>query len=93
MDHHPLNEEALRQSIENLRSEIDKLTESDEQAMRRLSRLLTDLEHKLENPDDAEHHESLMDMLGQSIEQFEVQHPAATGVLNHIMTMLGNMGI
>ena len=46
-----------------------------------------------QNPDDAEHHASVIARLEDAISRFEVEHPRATGILNHIMVTLGNMGI
>jgi hypothetical protein len=44
-------------------------------------------------PEDAAHHQSLLQDLRQSISQFEVSHPRTTAILNQIMVTLGNMGI
>ena len=93
MEKNHLNEEKLLEAIESLRSEIDRLKDTDAQASQRLNGLLEDLEHKLEHPDDEAHHHTLLENLRQSIEHFEVEHPNATGIVNHIMTMLSNLGI
>jgi hypothetical protein len=58
-----------------------------------LQALLADIEHRLDNPDDEARNASLLDELRKSVEQFEVEHPRATGIRNHIMVTLSNMGI
>jgi membrane dipeptidase len=93
VDADSLPKRELERSVEELRSEVAALGERDRTAQRRLESLITDLEHKIEHPADAEHHRTLVDNLRETIEQFEVKHPTATGVLNHIMVTLGNMGI
>jgi hypothetical protein len=40
-----------------------------------------------------ESHDTLVNNVQESIRQLEVEHPRTTGVLNHIMVALSNMGI
>ncbi len=86
-------DETLKQCLEDLRTEIERLEAGDEAARARLNRLVTDIERRLAAPDDAEHDATLVQNLKQSIEQFEIEHPRATGILNQIIITLSNLGI
>ena len=52
-----------------------------------------ELERRLEQPEDEELHHHVVGSVREAIEHFEVEHPTATGILNHIMVTLSNMGI
>ncbi len=88
-----MSREDLRKSLERLHSELDKLEGDNELARERLKHLVSDLEHQLENPDDAAHRDTLIERLHDFIEQFEVKHPRVTGIANDIMVTLSNLGI
>jgi predicted nuclease with TOPRIM domain len=86
-------DEKLRRSLEELRSELERLEAEEAQVRERLSALIAGVETRLEKPEDSAHHQSLVQDLRQSISQFEVSNPRATAILNQIMVTLGNMGI
>ncbi len=88
-----MSDEQLRQSLNELRSELERLEAEEAQVRERLDALISSVETRLEKPEDAVHLQSLVQDLRQSISQFEVSHPRATGILNQIMVTLGNMGI
>ena len=88
-----MHSERLRESLEELRSEINSADLSDGPSRERLNRLITDIERKLETPDDAEHHENLVTSVKDSINHLELEHPRATSILNQIMTTLAGGGI
>ncbi len=85
-------ENQLRQELEKLRSEAAN-TENDPESVQRLQTLITEIEKKLANPDDTDHHNTLVSEIRESINHFEAEHPRATGILNDIMVALSNMGI
>ena len=87
-----MDEDQLRTSLEALRAEMAR-SEIGEEDRAKLDSLITDIEHGAANPEDREHHESVMARTREAVGQFEVEHPTATGILNHIMVVLGNMGI
>lgn len=94
MDQQSQEHTELRQSVEQLRTEIDALSDTGDPGSKvRLRTLLAELEHKLAYPDDAEHHATVVENLQTAIEDFEVQHPTATGVMNRVMLALSGMGI
>ncbi len=82
----------LQEPLERLRAEIKKLGEDDDAIKQRMQRLVADLERKLES-EDSEHEPHLIEGLRQNIENFEVEHPRLTAVLNRVMVSLSNMGI
>ncbi len=85
-----MSDERIRQSIEALRAEIDRLGVGDEDARERLDALIADLERQLgQSASTPDLDRSVQEM----IEQFEVEHPRITGVLNDLMVTLSGMGI
>ncbi len=88
-----MHSDKLRAALEELRAEINHADLTEGPARERLNALITDLERKLEDPDDEEHHASLLGNVKDSIGQLELEHPRATTILNQIMTSLGGIGI
>ncbi len=88
-----MQDDKLREALEGLRAEINSADLSAGPARERLNKLISDLERKLEVPDDEEHHESFLGNIKESISQLEVEYPQATAILNQIMTSLGGTGI
>jgi len=83
----------LRELVRQLHAEIDALRPEDGQARERLDQLVGDIEQRLEGEAGSAHQEPLADRVQDAIEEFERDHPSATGILNHIMMTLSNMGI
>ncbi len=88
-----MSDEQLRKSLDELRSELERLEAEEAQVKQRLDALISGVETRLDKPEDKDLHQSLVQDLRQSISQFEVSHPRATAILNEIMVTLGNMGI
>lgn len=82
----------LHNDLERLRKEINHLASDDVDSRKRLNRLISEIEAKLENPDAGEN-DGLMNNLKDAIAHFETEHPRATAILNDIMVTLSNMGI
>ena len=85
--------EELKNSLQQLHAEVRALGDNDELAKSRMSSLVADLERQLENTGTDEHSSQLLDSIRLHIEQFEVEHPRLTGVLNRVMVALSNLGI
>jgi predicted nuclease with TOPRIM domain len=83
----------LRQSLNELRSELERLETEEAQVRERLDALISGVETRLDEPEDSDQHQTLVEDVRQSISQLEVSHPRATAILNEIMVTLGNMGI
>ena len=58
----------------------------------RLNTLVANLETRLEVSGE-ESHDALVNNVQESIRQLEAEYPRTTGVLNHIIVALSNMGI
>lgn len=80
-------------TIEGLRTEIGHLDSDDTGARERLEQLVVDLEHQLSNPEDEGHSSALSGSMPELIQQYEVEHPRITGILNDLMITLSSMGI
>jgi predicted RNase H-like nuclease (RuvC/YqgF family) len=85
--------EDLKDSLKKLRAEIEKIEGVNNQSREKLDRLVRSIQLKLEHPQDARHHEDLIDHLNDAIDHFEVSHPELTAIMNRIMVTLGNLGI
>ncbi|MCU0848464.1 MAG: DUF4404 family protein [Spirochaetes bacterium] len=83
----------LKKHLEELKSEANKLKAGDNETREKMTVLISEIEHLLENPDDSAHRSLVINNLQDHVENFEIKHPDLTGVLNQIMVMLGNMGI
>jgi len=83
----------LKKHLEDLKSEAGRLKAGDSATKEKMNVLISEIEHLLENPDDSAHRSMVIKNLQEHVENFEIKHPDLTGVLNHIMVMLGNMGI
>jgi hypothetical protein len=86
-------EEQLQNVVEALRAEISRLEGIDAPSRERLNRLLGDVELKLEHPQDAAHHQYLVEQLSNDLTHFEVTHPALTKALNDLLATLSAAGI
>jgi predicted nuclease with TOPRIM domain len=83
----------LRQSLNELRSELERLETEEAQVRERLDALISGVETRLDEPEDSDQHQTLVEDVRQSISQLEVSHPRTTAILNEIMVTLSNMGI
>ena len=85
-------ENQLREELEKLRSEVSRAG-TDPDSIQRLQAIIAEIEAKLENPEDVDHHHNLVSTIKEAMNHFETEHPRATGILNDIMVTLSNMGI
>ena len=88
-----MHDKRLRQSLGELRSELERLESEEAEVRERLDALISGVETRLDEPEDSAQHHSLVQDVRQSIAQLEVSHPRTTAILNEIMVTLGNMGI
>ena len=85
-------DEQLRQSLTELRAELDRLEAEEAEVRERLNALIASVETHVDTPGDTAHHEFLVQDLRRSVLELEVSHPRATAILNQIMATLGNIG-
>ena len=83
----------LDEELDKLRSEVSKVANDNSEAIVKLNTLIGEIEKKIAEPGDKDHHKNLVENLRESINQFETEHPRATAILNDIMVSLSNMGI
>lgn len=88
-----MSHDELTELVDRLKAEVASLESTDHEARTRLQSLITDLETRLAEDDTDSSDDDLLDSLRESVDRFEVEHPRATGIINQIMVMLGNMGI
>ena len=70
-----MSNEELRQSLSELRAELERLKAEEGAVREKLDTLIAGIETRLETPDDIAHHHSLVRDLRQSTLQLEVSHP------------------
>jgi hypothetical protein len=83
----------LDELLRTLRSEIRALDIGDEEARRRLDRLVLDIESRSGRPGGAAADETLTGQLKASVLKFEVSHPRLAAVMNDVLEKLSAMGI
>ncbi|MDB6061606.1 MAG: hypothetical protein JWM78_1709 [Verrucomicrobiaceae bacterium] len=84
-----MNEQHLREQLERLATELNTLpADNDKRAS--IDALIADIELQL-NEGVAD--DSLVDQVEAAVSSFEVEHPRIAGVLNNILTTLGNIGV
>ena len=84
-----MSEKEIQRDLEELRQEIAAL----ETTKARLERLALDIEKRLADPEDSEHHTKLIESLRDAVTELEAAHPAATAMINRFLVTLSNMGI
>ena len=84
-----MSREHLHELLARLRGELAQLESSDSRP--RLETLVTDLERELA-AEEAEG-TGLTQELKRRVENFEVEHPRVTAILNDVMVTLSNLGI
>ena len=91
-----MNDNELRQMLEELHRKIENTDKVDEKGRELLSHLSVDIRNLLER---AGHEERLrgssweIGRLEESIRHFEVTHPTLTSALSHLLNILNNAGI
>jgi Domain of unknown function (DUF4404) len=83
----------LDESLSALRSEIHALDISDEEARRRLDRIILDIGTRIKNPNGAVTDERLTGQLKAATLKFEVSHPRLAVLMNDVLEKLSAMGI
>ncbi|MGE3772771.1 MAG: DUF4404 family protein [Gammaproteobacteria bacterium] len=83
-----MRESELETLVTQLREEVAKAKAGAPGALTQLDPLLAELEQALHAPAPG-----LRERIETQIREFEVEHPRLTGILNDVMTSLGNLGI
>lgn len=89
-----MENQTLRELLEQVDSEIRKTETLDEQGIELLSRLSADIEELLKRSDEATEEETpITAQLKQAIDHFEISHPELTYHLSQLSKVLSNAGI
>ena len=91
-----MNEDELRQLLEELHRKIEDTDQVDEKGRELLSRLSVDIRNLLERTGHEERlrgNSWVIGRLEESIRHFEVTHPNLTAALAQLLTILNNAGI
>ena len=85
--------DSIRTHLQQLADEVDELPEDESQRLREtLARLERELGAELDTG-ESESPPGILDTVRQAIDEFEVEHPRATAILNDILIKLESMGI
>jgi len=85
--------EDLQKHLQGLREVTEQLGSDNPEIKSQIDQLITEIELHLQQPDDANRKDVLVQGLENTIEQFEINHPRVTELLNRIIMALGNIGI
>lgn len=88
-----MSREDLRSALKQLHEEIDRAKTGDATAFAHLNELVAELEQQLGDGARDLPGASIRERLQEHVEQFEVEHPRITGIVNDIMMTLSNLGI
>ena len=88
-----MSEQKIHESLQGLRQELSRLQGDDQQIRERVNGLIAEVEQELREQEHQHRNPSLMESINNTIEQYKVEHPGVTGILNQIMMSLGNMGV
>jgi hypothetical protein len=84
----------LRELLEKLHKELERVNVTDEAGRERLRHLDADIRALLRRSgEDLERDESMLERFQDSIDHFETSHPQLTMMISQMMTILSNAGI
>lgn len=84
-----MNEKNLREQLQQLNAALDS-AELDAERRESIDRLIADIESQL---DDGNADDSLAEQVETAVSAFEAEYPRVAGILNSILTTLGNIGV
>jgi arginyl-tRNA synthetase len=88
----PMNDQKLRELLEQVHSEIERTESVDERGREILRDLDADIRKLLERS-DVQADESMLKRMQDTIDHLEIEHPTLTMALSEMMTILSNAGI
>ena len=84
----------LRELLEKLHSELERIDTTDEQGQKMLRHLDADIRTLLKRSDSKiETDETMLERLQESIDHFETTYPRLTMMLSQMMRILSNAGV
>lgn len=89
-----MNKQELRDTLEQLRDDVQRLSFHDENSRARVNQLISAIERQLENSSEPAALNPADDAgLASTLTQFEIEHPKLAMTLNRIVSALSSMGI
>ena len=89
-----MTDQNLRDLLENLHNELERVEVTDEAGRKRLRLLDADIRALLKRSgEDVERDEPMLERFQDSIDHFETSHPQLTVMISQMMTILSNAGI
>ena len=89
-----MQNELLREALEQLDNEIKKVETLDEQGQALLADLAADIQELLDRSGAAPKPDApVTERLEKTIEHFQTSHPELTATLSHLSVVLSNAGI
>ena len=88
-----MSREQLHQSLDALRAALAEFGSEDAEKRARIETLIEALERQIDAPEGAAPNAELNETLPTLVENFEVEHPRLTAILNDLMVTLSGMGI
>lgn len=82
----------LHETLLALKHESNNINSNDTDAVDTLNQLIDKLEQQLSEPEISDHR-NLLEQLQESINKFEVTHPAITSTVNDLMVKLAGLGV
>jgi predicted component of type VI protein secretion system len=86
-----MNDQKLRELLEQLHAELASTESVDEKGREMLGRISADIQKLLEPSETSR--ASILAQLQDAIDHFEVEHPAITTALSQMLSALSNAGI
>ena len=86
-----MTDQKLRELLQQLHDELERTKSVDEKGREMLRQLNEDIQQFLDPTRD--NPTTLLGRLQDAIDHFEVEHPAITTALSHMMNALSNAGI
>jgi len=83
----------LSKLLEQLHTELNTTEAVDDKGRELLRALNADIEKVLQRSESEQADDSLLERLQESIDHFEITHPALTSALSNIVNILNNAGI
>ena len=88
-----MKDKKLVRQLEDLKKKIENIHEHDQAVRAKLRDLAETIQHKLDNPKDADKHNAVLSRLEEDVVAFKVKHPLISAELERLIDMLKNMGI
>ncbi len=89
-----MNDQNLRELLEKVHSELERIEATDEEGREKLRHLDRDIRDLLKRSGEKlETDESMLERFQDSIDHFETTYPRLTMLISQMMTILSNAGI